>query len=73
MAAVGKEKDSEGSEWIIKTIDKDDPRPVWIPVWGGSNCLAQALWKVKETRTQKEIEKFVSRRLNFISKIADEI
>jgi hypothetical protein len=59
MAAVGEGKDSEGSEWIIKTIDKDDPRPVWIPVWGGSNCLAQALWKVKETRTKKEIEKFV--------------
>jgi hypothetical protein len=20
---------------------------VWIPVWGGANCLAQALWKVR--------------------------
>ncbi len=59
MAAVGDGKDSEGSEWIISVIDKDDERPVWIPIWGGANCLAQALWKVKETRTQAEVEKFV--------------
>jgi Cellulose-binding Sde182, nucleoside hydrolase-like domain/Cellulose-binding protein Sde0182, C-terminal domain len=61
MVAVGEGKDSEGSEWIIKVVDKDDERPVWIPVWGGANCLAQALWKVKETRTEDEINKFVSK------------
>ncbi|WP_221392580.1 DUF1593 domain-containing protein [Dyadobacter sp. NIV53] len=61
MQAVGKGKDSEGSEWIIKVIDKKDDRPVWIPVWGGANCLAQALWKVKMTRTPDDLKKFVSR------------
>ncbi len=61
MAAVGRGKDSEGSDWIIKTVDKDDPRPVWIPVWGGANCLAQALWKVKNTRSEEEVKKFVDK------------
>lgn len=61
MAAVGEGKDSEGSEWIIKVVDKDDPRPIWIPVWGGANCLAQALWKVKNTRTESEVNKFISK------------
>lgn len=61
MAAVGRGKDSEGSDWIIKTVDKDDPRPVWIPVWGGANCLAQALWKVKNTRSEAEVKKFVDK------------
>jgi len=61
MDAVGKGKDSEGSEWIIKVIDQKDDRPVWIPVWGGANCLAQALWKVKMTRTPDELKKFVSK------------
>jgi hypothetical protein len=61
MAAVGKGKDSEGSDWIIKTVDKDDPRPVWIPVWGGANCLAQALWQVKQTRSEEEVKKFVDK------------
>jgi hypothetical protein len=61
MKAVGKGKDSEGSEWIIKVVDEEDPRPVWIPVWGGANCLAQALWKVKMTRSEDELNKFVSK------------
>jgi hypothetical protein len=61
MQAVGKGMDSEGSEIIIKAVDKSDIRPVWVLTWGGPNCLAQALWKVKNTRNDKEIEKFVSK------------
>lgn len=61
MEAIGEGKDSEGSEWIIRQADKADPRPLWIPVWGGANCLAQALWKVKMTRTPDEVAKFVSK------------
>jgi hypothetical protein len=61
MQAVGEGKDSEGSDWIIKMVDKDDPRPLWIPVWGGANCLAQALWKVKESRTPEQLEAFVKK------------
>jgi hypothetical protein len=61
MAAVGEGKDSEGSDWIIKVVDENDPRPVWIPIWGGANCLAQALWKVNKTRTEEEVKKFVDK------------
>jgi hypothetical protein len=61
MAAVGEGKDSEGSDWIIKMVDKEDPRPVWVPIWGGANCLAQALWKVKNTRPEAELKKFVAK------------
>lgn len=61
MNGVGNGKDSEGSNWIISVVDKTDNRPVWIPVWGGANCLAQALWKVRFTRSATELEKFVSK------------
>jgi hypothetical protein len=61
MQAIGEGKDSEGSEWIIKVVDKKDDRPVWIPVWGGANCLAQALWKVRKTRAPEDVKKFVSK------------
>lgn len=61
MHAVGEDMDSEGSDWIIKTVDKDDKRPVWVLVWGGPNCLAQALWKVRNTRTQAETDAFVGK------------
>ena len=61
MKAVGKNMDSEGSELIIKAVDRTDTRPLWVLVWGGPNCLAQALWKIKNTRKPSEVQKFVSK------------
>ncbi len=57
MLGVGEGKDSEGSNWIIRTLEKNDDRPLWIPVWGGVNTLAQALWKIKKTRSEADAEK----------------
>jgi Protein of unknown function (DUF1593) len=61
MNAVGHSMDSPGSERIIRVVDRDDPRPVWVLVWGGPNCLAQALWKVRMTRTPDDVAKFVAK------------
>jgi hypothetical protein len=61
MADVGEGKDSKGSELIIAAADRDDPRPVWVQFWGGGNNLAQAIWKVKNTRTEAELAKFISK------------
>ncbi|WP_416465002.1 nucleoside hydrolase-like domain-containing protein [Sphingomonas sp. VDB2] len=61
MAGVGAGKDTAGSAAIIAAVDKPDPRPVWITVWGGAVDLAQALWKVRETRTPEEVGKFVGK------------
>ncbi|MGA0555211.1 nucleoside hydrolase-like domain-containing protein [Larkinella sp. VNQ87] len=54
LTGVGENKDSEGSDWIIRMLEKPDVRPVWISVWGGPNCLAQALWKIQKTRPAPE-------------------
>jgi hypothetical protein len=56
MTGVGSSKDSEGSEWIIRELENKDERPLWISIWGGSNTLAQALYKIKNTHTPKELE-----------------
>ncbi|MGF1586076.1 MAG: nucleoside hydrolase-like domain-containing protein [Bacteroidales bacterium] len=61
MEGVGPGQDSDGSEWIISVIDKDDDRPIWVQAWGGVNTLAQALWKLKHTRPEREVESIVSR------------
>ena len=61
MHAVGKGKGSPGSDLIIQAVDRNDPRPLWVLVWGGPNCLAEALWKVRETRTPQQLKKFVSK------------
>ncbi len=57
MLGVGDNKNSEGSDWIIKVLEKRDDRPVWFSVWGGTNTLAQALWKIKNTKSATEAEK----------------
>ncbi|MHC4511274.1 MAG: nucleoside hydrolase-like domain-containing protein [Planctomycetota bacterium] len=61
MAGVGPGKSSEGSRHIMEVVDKQDERPVWVSVWGGPNCLAQALWDVKNSRSRKELDAFVSK------------
>ena len=61
MTAVGQGMDSPGSEMIIRVVDRDDPRPVWVLVWGGPNCLAQALWKARMTRTPDDVAKLVAK------------
>ena len=61
MQGVGPGKSSEGSRHIIKVVDKPDDRPVWISVWGGANCLAQALWEIKNTRSKERLDAFISK------------
>jgi len=61
MKGVGLGKSSEGSRHIIDVVDRSDERPVWISVWGGANCLAQALWDVRNMRSQAELDAFVAK------------
>jgi hypothetical protein len=61
MLGVGNAQDSEGSEWIIKELENSDERPLWVSVWGGVNTLAQALYKIKNTKTEKEVNKLVAK------------
>lgn len=61
MLAVGSGQDTEGSEWIIKILEENDPRPLHISVWGGVNTLAQALNKIKETKSAAEVKRLVSK------------
>ena len=39
--------------------DEDDPRPIYVAAWGGANTLAQAIWRVKQTRSAEELKRFV--------------
>lgn len=57
MEGVGEGMDSEGSDWIIKELEGDDERPLWISVWGGANTLAQALYSIKNTKTVEEAKR----------------
>ncbi len=61
MSAVGADKMSPGAERIIQAADRSDPRPLWVIVWGGANTLAQALWRLRETRSADQVDTIVAR------------
>jgi hypothetical protein len=61
MAATGTGKMSEGAKAILRVVDREDDRPVWLCIWGGANTLAQALQEVRATRTLDAVEKFVAK------------
>jgi hypothetical protein len=61
MKGVGEGMDSEGSDWIVKTLEKEDERPLWISTWGGVNTLAQALYKIEKTKSKKEAKRLISK------------
>jgi hypothetical protein len=42
-------------------LEKNDPRPLWVTVWGGVNTLAQSLYKIKHTRSDGEAHKLISK------------
>lgn len=61
MAAVGPDKMSPGAELIVRAVDRQDARPLWVLAWGGANTIAQALLHVRNTRSTADLETFVSR------------
>lgn len=61
MAVIGRGKDTAGSRLIVDALDRDDPRPLWISVWGGANTLAQSLYTIAETRSPEASQKMIAK------------
>ncbi|SFV31325.1 DUF1593 domain-containing protein [Thermoflavifilum thermophilum] len=61
MEGVGEGKNSEGSDWIIRMLEKPDDRPLWIAIWGGANTLAQALYELRTTRSAAEVNRLIAK------------
>jgi hypothetical protein len=60
MEYIGEGKDTEGSRHIVSVLEKEDPRPVDIAVWGGAADLAQALFWLRTNRTANELASIIS-------------
>lgn len=61
MEAVGVGKESEGSILLERAILKEDPRPLWICVWGGPNTLAQALHSLSDRISTQDLAKLITK------------
>ena len=55
MPICGYGEPTEGSEWIIKCARKEDPRPLWVLVWGCLEDVAQALHDAPDIATKIRI------------------
>jgi hypothetical protein len=58
---IGPGKDNPASRHIIEVVDRDDPRPVWVTVWGGAMDLAQALWSIRSERSPAEARRLIEK------------
>jgi len=61
MAATGVGKASGGARAIIQALERDDPRPLWVTIWGGANTLAQALMDLRASKTPAELARLSAR------------
>ncbi len=61
MLGVGEGEDSPGADRIIEELEAPDDRPLWISTWGGVNTLAQALYKIRKTKSAKEAKQLTSK------------
>ena len=59
IKAIGADNDSPGSRLLIQLADENDARPIYVAAWGGANTLAQAIWRVQQTRTPAELKRFL--------------
>jgi hypothetical protein len=61
MAQTGAGKSSEGSQALIAAIEREDPRPIWVCIWGGANTLAQALIDMRAQKPDQEMKRLIER------------
>ena len=61
------EAPTEGSELIRERILDDDPRPLYLQVWGGTNTIARALYDIQQeyqdTPKWPELHRKISRKV----------
>lgn len=60
-SSIGEGKDTDASQALIRAVDRNDPRPLWVAVWGGTADLAQALWSVRQNRSPEQLAEFIAR------------
>lgn len=65
IAGTGVGESSKGSDLIVKSLMRDDHRPVYIVVNAGSNTLAQALIDIEASYDKEVMDKAISKVIVF--------
>ena len=48
------EEETPGANRIVEVLLENDPSPVWLQAWGGSNTIARALKTIEEKHPEKK-------------------
>jgi hypothetical protein len=58
------EHNTDGSDFIRRTLLDEDPAPVYIQVWGGTNTIARALRSIEESYKDKKEWKAIYKKVS---------
>lgn len=61
IESTGEGLSSPGSELLLRIIDKEDSRPVYVVVNAGSNTLAQTIIDFEREHSKDEVKQFISK------------
>lgn len=61
LAGTGAGKTSAGAMAIVRALEQEDSRPLWICIWGGANTLAQALLELRHNHSQADLERLIEK------------
>lgn len=58
-------RDTPGSDRIVEVLLDDEPGPVYLQAWGGTNTIARALWKIEHEHPD-QMEKVSNKAIIYI-------
>lgn len=58
-------EDTAGSDRIVEILLDDEPGPVYLQAWGGTNTIARALWKIQHEHAD-QMEKVSNKAIVYI-------
>jgi hypothetical protein len=58
-------KDTPGSDRLVQVLLDDEPGPVYLQAWGGTNTIARALWKIQHDHPD-QMEKVSKKAIIYI-------
>jgi Cellulose-binding Sde182, nucleoside hydrolase-like domain/Cellulose-binding protein Sde0182, C-terminal domain len=61
MAALLKNEPSPGALALVRAAQRNDPRPLWISIWGGANTLAEALMHARATLPPAAVDALIAK------------
>jgi hypothetical protein len=61
LESISRKELSPGAAALVQAARNDDPRPLWITVWGGASVLAEALMHARSTLTSTQLDALLAR------------